>query len=69
MKIERVEEKLKAIQTAESCINSILSVNPSAVDQSVFGILAELQMDLIDAKDEEWFQKNLSSAQRTHGVV
>lgn len=50
--IESIDEKMKAIQVAESCINSVLSVNPSAVDQSVFGLLAELKMDLLDAKDE-----------------
>jgi hypothetical protein len=55
MTIERIEEKMKAIQVAESCINSVLSVNPSAVDQSVFGVLAELKMDLLDAKDELMF--------------
>lgn len=52
MTIENIEEKIKAIHVAESCINSVLSVNPSAVDQSVFGLLAELKMDLLDAKDE-----------------
>jgi hypothetical protein len=55
MTIERIEEMMKAIQVAESCINSVLSVNPSAVDQSVFGVLAELKMDLLDAKDELMF--------------
>lgn len=55
MSIEKIEEKIKAIQIAESCIHSVLSVNPSAVDQSVFGLLAELKMDLLDAKDELLF--------------
>lgn len=54
MTIERIDEKMQAIQIAESCINSVLSVNPSAVDERVFGLLAELKLDLLDAKDEQF---------------
>ena len=53
MLIEKIDEKIKAIQVAESCINTVLSINPKAVDPSVFGILAELKLDLVDVKFEE----------------
>lgn len=53
MNIEKIDEKMAAIRTAESCINSCLSVNPNAVDLKVFVLLNELKMDLLDLKDEQ----------------
>ena len=51
--IVKIEEKLAAIRTAESCMHSVLSVNPNAVDMQTFVTLNELKMDLIDAKDAQ----------------
>ena len=53
MLIEKIDEKMNAIRTAESCINSCLSVNPNAVDLNVFVLLNELKMDLLDIRDEQ----------------
>ena len=53
MTIVKIEEKLAAIRTAESCMHSVLSINPNAVDMQVFVTLNELKMDLIDAKDAQ----------------
>ena len=57
MVIEKIEEKMEAIRTAESCINTILTINPHAVDQKVFGLLAELKLDLLDILDEQYESK------------
>ena len=57
MVIEKAKEKLEAIRTAESCMNSVLSVNPNAFELKTFAIIAELKMDLVDALDEE-FEKS-----------
>ena len=56
MLIEKIEEKIQAIQLAESCMNTVLRMKPGAFDESVFGILAELKLDLIDVKFEEEHQ-------------
>ena len=53
MNIEKIDEKMAAIRTAENCIHSCLSVNPTAVDMQVFVTLNELKMDLLDIKDEQ----------------
>ena len=53
MLIEKIEEKMNALRTAESCMNTILSVNPSVDLDQTFILLNELKMDLIDAKDEQ----------------
>jgi hypothetical protein len=53
MVIENIQDKMAAIRVAESCINSVLSVNPEAVDLKVFVTLNELKMDLLDALDEQ----------------
>lgn len=55
MVIERIEEKVAAIRIAEDCINTILTLKPNAVDERVFTLLAELKLDLIDAKMEQEF--------------
>jgi len=53
MVIEKIQDKMAAIRVAESCINSVLAVNPEAVDLKVFVTLNELKMDLLDALDEQ----------------
>lgn len=53
MNIEKIDEKMDAIRTAESCMNSVLTVNPNAFEMKVFATLAELKMDLLDIKDEQ----------------
>jgi hypothetical protein len=53
MVIEKIQDKMAAIRVAESCIHSVLSVNPEAVDMKVFVTLNELKMDLLDALDEQ----------------
>ena len=53
MTVEKIKEKMWAIREAENCIHSVLTVNPIAVDQSVFALLAELKMDLLDAQNEQ----------------
>ena len=53
MTVEKIKEKMWAIREAENCIHSVLTVNPTAVDQSVFALLAELKMDLLDAQNEQ----------------
>jgi len=53
MLIEKINEKMNAIRTAESCMNSVLSVNPNVDLNETFILLNELKMDLIDAKDEQ----------------
>ena len=62
MIIEKIEEKMAAIRTAESCISTILSIDPNAVDQKVFGLLAELKLDLLDILDEQYEAKLKESA-------
>lgn len=62
MIIEKIEEKMAAIRTAESCISTILSIDPHAVDQKVFGLLAELKLDLLDILDEQYEAKLKESA-------
>jgi hypothetical protein len=57
MKIEKINEKMDAIRTAESCISTILTINPNAVDQKVFVLLAELKLDLLDILDEQYEAK------------
>ena len=54
MVIEKAKEKMDAIRIAESCMNSVLTVNPNAFEMKVFATLAELKMDLLDALDEEF---------------
>lgn len=53
MLIEKINEKMNALRTAESCMNSVLSVNPNVDLKETFILLNELKMDLIDAKDEQ----------------
>ena len=53
MVIEKIEEKLAAIRTAENAMHSVLSVNANAFDMQTFVTLNELKMDLIDAKDAQ----------------
>lgn len=57
MIIDKIEEKMAAIRTAESCISTILKIDPNAVDQKVFGLLAELKLDLLDILDEQYEAK------------
>lgn len=51
MSIEDIDKKIKAIQIAENCIHTINLTKPDAVDLSIFATLADIKMDLIDAKD------------------
>ena len=55
MIIELIEEKVAAIRVAEDCINTLLAINPHAVDVRVFTLLAELKLDLVDIKMEQEF--------------
>jgi hypothetical protein len=53
MSIEKIKEKMDAIRTAESCMNSVLSVNPNVDLLNTFVLLNELKMDLLDILDEK----------------
>lgn len=51
--IERIDEKVEAIRTAESCIHTLMTLKPNAVDQRVLALLSELKVDLFDARFEQ----------------
>ena len=51
--IEHISEKVKAIQAAESCINTLLILKPDAVDPMILALLSELKVDLFDAMFEQ----------------
>ena len=51
--VERINEKVKAIQAAESCIHTVLSLRPEAVDPIILALLSELKVDLFDLKFEQ----------------
>lgn len=53
MSIEKIKEKMDAIRTAESCMNTVLSVNPNVDLLNTFVLLNELKMDLLDILDEK----------------
>ena len=53
--IENPQQKLEALRVATDAMSSVLTVNPSAFDRypDIFGTLAQLRMDLIDAIEEQ----------------
>ena len=48
----RIAEKIKAIRVAESCIHTVLSINPTGLDTNVLTVLAELKLDLMDMMEQ-----------------
>ena len=47
-----LDEKIKAIRVAESCIHTVLINNPTGVDANVLTVLAELKLDLMDRMEQ-----------------
>lgn len=49
--MEKITEKMKAIQEAVNAIHTVNSMRPAAVSDDVLRLLAELRMDLLDLQD------------------
>jgi len=53
MTIERLQQKVQAIQTAQHCISTINSMKPGAIESEVQAMLSELMVDLFEIMDEQ----------------
>lgn len=51
MSIEKITEKLMAVNEAQNAFATIESIRPDAIPQEAKFFLAELKLDLIDMKD------------------
>ena len=48
---EKVKEQLEALRIADSCMLSVLSINPDAFDLKTLAVIAQLKMELMKALD------------------